>query len=207
MDKQILEGILKQIQPLVKANEPHYFSWFDYKVLALIIPFISALIVVYIAHRLSRRPKKTNLVIKGASAYQQDTCYMGRLIIKNESNVRAVNVEAYVESVINNGNKINNYLPIPLRWTHSDLNKSKSMVLRDVSGNQSVFLDIYYYGPYPHPNESIKLVIFSTLYEIKYCDIKPGITDLYINLYQESGQVVPAKVTISWEEGKLPEFV
>jgi hypothetical protein len=207
MDKQILEEILKRIQLLEKFCGPHSFLGIDYRVwpaIAVIISLVIALFVPWYAERLRRRPRKNNLAKIGTSTnIQEDELYVGRLIIRNQSNVRAVNVEAYVESIVDNGIKRDNYLPVPLYWTHSQLYKSP--ILRDIFGNQTVYLDIFNYKAISD-GDIYKLT--SPIGHVRdYCDLKLGETELHIRLYQESGQVVREKVTISWEKGKLPKFI
>ena len=216
MDNQILEGILKQLQLIVKANESHYFIWLDYRVWALIIPFISALIVVYIAYRLKRRPKESKLVIIKASVDKQTDSFIGRLTISNEFHERAVNVEAYVKPIVYDNNKLIDYLPIPLRWTHGKVYNSE--IRRDIFGKQTVYLDVFHYQEEPGKDQPVKVglnkedpyhfKLHSPITTLEYCTLKAGTTKLHIKLYQESGQEVEKKVGISWKKkGTPPELI
>ncbi|MGB8991979.1 MAG: hypothetical protein WCD80_07995 [Desulfobaccales bacterium] len=223
MDKQIIEEILKRIQLLEKVIEPYYVLGIDYKIWALIIPLIAVMFslviavgVPFLVEHLRRKPRKSNLVIMNKSVNPQGDSFVGRLIITNDSEERAVNVEAYIESIVYNDKPIKDYLPIPLRWTHGHVYNSE--IRRDIFGKQTVYLDIFHYQE--ERGENIPVIeglnkedlywfkLQSPITTLEYCNLKSGKTKLHIKLYQESGQVREKDVEITWEKkGDPPKLI
>lgn len=74
----------------------------------------------------------------GSQVHVDSTHY--RFLIKNEGNATAKDVEVYIEEIANDGVKRDNFLPVPLRWTHYQT-KGGGQVVRNILPKQSVYLD------------------------------------------------------------------
>ena len=207
MDDQLsLKLIQHLINILINISEPKYFlGIIDYRVLpvfAVLASLFIALFVPWFSERLRRKPDKSNLMIMKAIITPHDAAYMGRLEIKNESDKRANNVEAYVDKIIEDGKEKEDFTPIPLNWTYGKLDEIK--IRRDILGNQTVYLDIFHYQPL---NNDIKFHLSTDIRVAAYRDLKQGKTDIKIKLYQESGQVVKITIIVNWEKGSIPEII
>lgn len=115
-------------------------------IVALFIPFVVILI--------NNLPKKSNLKVIGTSVINQDTAEneieensrrilnVGRLIIKNKGKFKAAAVEVSIEKIIFEEKEREDFVPVPLTWTHGHLNKDGS-IHRGIYKNQTVYLDIF----------------------------------------------------------------
>jgi len=178
-----------------------------------------ALATPWIINWLTNRPKKSKLVFVQTNVIDQSPdpnifdfldgtpLNIGRLVIRNDGRYIAENVEAYIDRIKYNGEFRANYIPMPLRWTHGELNKEGS-TMRNIYPHQTVYLDIFdhvvdesYVG-----NTS---VIFSVLSGRNVDDLSKmniGRSELYIKLYQASGQVDEICILAEAVTGEPPQI-
>lgn len=136
---------------------------------------------------------KTNLVFKDKIIINQVGPIFGRLVIINESKATARSVEAYLEMLeveISPGlfKQIENFIPLPLGWTHGHLDPRNGPSIKDIKPNQSVMLDLFSTEKGP----CIVLTFVLLRYELKEsCKSK-----LIIILYQENGQIVKKEIIV-----------
>jgi hypothetical protein len=173
-----------------------------YQVIVQLCAVLTALIIAlfspYIIERWKRKFKKSNIDVIDILEIHQNSKYNGRLIIKNNSKARALNVEAYVEYISDNGKLREGFLPVPLNWTHGHL--TNSLNSRYINGYQTVHLDIYCFD-----SVNKKVLLQTPINIAQFNEIKNGKTELRIKLYQESGDVVPRKVIVTWDGQGLPQ--
>lgn len=201
--KDALTKIVHALSPLQRLNEAPQKLWgiIDYRGLPAYIAIFSliiALTATWLADRLRRKANRSNLRIRGVYSITQLGIGVSRLIITNESNHKAMLVEADVESILDGDTDRTNFLPVPLNWTHGQL--TGTLVRRDIYGHQTVHLDVI-----EHNGPSL---VLSTLIRAQglepFFELYAGKTELGLILYQESGQTLSCKVTVSWNGTDAP---
>jgi hypothetical protein len=180
---------------------------------------VVALITPWIINSLNNKPKKSKLVVVGSSVINQDTAEgeieenikhllnVGRIAIKNIGEHKAVAAEAYLEKVFLDDAERKNFIPMPLVWTHGQLNKS-GPAIRDIYPNQTVYLDIYYqiYDD-GYVNNNIVDFSLATAFDNKNLSfLGIGRSKILISIYQESGQVVPINIECIYDGKKAPSI-
>ena len=90
-----------------------------------LIPSIVALIIALYGKRMERWRNSPNLKIKGIipnvqALHNSNTNHnVWRLLVENDKGKdTAREVEIHVIEIERNGNKVVNFLPVPLQWTH-----------------------------------------------------------------------------------------
>ena len=193
-------------------NKPFYLSQEFLTALAVII----ALFTPWIVNWLNNRPKKSKLVFKDTSVVSQDNnpdseeelvrlLKVGRLIIKNEGEFIAKSVEAYIDRIKFDDELRDDFFPIPLFWTHGQLNKT-GPTIRDVYPNQTVYLDLfnYLYDPEYVGNSSVVFAVAAGQGVDNLWRMNLGESELFIKFYQESGQVEEVCVKAVWDGKNVP---
>lgn len=193
------------------SMDPFYLTQGFWTFIAVVV----ALATPWIVKWLNERPKKSSLVFKNTSIIRQlsNNCgsarnllNVGRIILTNEGKYKAKLVEVYIEEIISNNKKRENFFPIPLKWTHGELNQ-KGITVRDIYKNQTVYLDIFNYvynGIYN--NCSIELAVATGLEYDDFSKIYKGESRILIKLYQESGQVNEVWLKLSWDGDSVPQL-
>jgi len=166
----------------------------------VVVSLFVALVATWVADWLRRKPTKTNIKFIKAKTFPQveESLVMGRLVGKNYSNKKAVSVEAYIEAIEDNGVPRKDFLPVPLHWTHYQLNEE--LILKNICGNQYFYLDIFNFHTV---FKYLKLCTPITGIG-NYTNLKEGLTELTVRIYQASGQEFSKKIIIEWEKEKLP---
>jgi hypothetical protein len=164
-------------------------------------------VIIYALYRdnISHHWKKPKIkFIKVIKNFQGNICIY-RLVIKNDSNYIAKNVEIDIEEVIDDdGNKRDNFLPAPHNWTHID------KPLRDIFPHQIAYLDILTINEVP--NQFIALYTRILWFIPNMTIIKPGTTILKFKYYTENGQTGNINLQVKWkgketfDENDLPEI-
>lgn len=167
----------------------------------------------------TNQPKKSKINVKGVSIVNQDPASdeaekqtrrllnVGRIILKNEGKYIASSVEAYIEKIIFMGQEREDFFPVPLFWTHGQLNKN-GPTIRDIYPNQVVYLDLFnhiYDDEYINDN----VVVFAVAAGLgvdQLSKMNLGTSELTIKLYQESGQVVTLLVEAKWDQKGAPSL-
>lgn len=120
-----------------------------------------------------------------------------RLAIKNTGNDSAKVVQVDIVEIIDDKNKKReNFLSIPLRWTHIDKE------YRDILPGQTVYLDVFEQisqGDLPHLSHYLRL---GSRYaqEIKdFSFLKPGISKIKLKLFQQNGKSQEIIINAKWD--------
>lgn len=171
-----------------------------------LLAIIAALVVPFLQYCLLNRIKKSKLTIEKSYICNQDNdenaYYMGRLIIKNGGKFIAKSVEPYIENIEASKEK-QFFFPIPLKWTHSELNE-KNPSVRDIYPNQSVYLDLFYYIK---PYKEAKFIITAGKGLAELEDVAVGVNKVNIIFYQKNGQVDKFSLEVVWSDrNNVPEI-
>lgn len=201
-----LERIAAQLE------KPFYFSQEFWTALAVII----ALFTPWVVNWLNNRPKESKLVFKNTSVVSQDNnpdskeesvrlLKVGRLVIKNEGKFTAKSVEAYIDRVKSDDELRDDFFPIPLLWTHGQLNKA-GPTIRDIYPNQIVYLDLfnYLYDPEYVGNSSVVFAVAAGQGVDNLWRMNLGESELFVKFYQESGQVEEVCIKSVWNGKDAP---
>lgn len=174
---------------------------------------VAVLSPVYIDY-LNRRPKKSNLLLHDVMVRNQDndpTVYepkvldIGRLVITNMGKFSAKSVQAYIERISDDGERREDFIPMPLTWTHGHLNPTGA-ITRDIYPNQTVYLDVFLNVldiEVVH-DRSVLLSVGTGREVDSFSKVALGQSELKIRLYQESGQVSEANIKIGWDGVNVP---
>jgi len=216
----MIEDLLKEISESLKiiiqqGSKPFYFTQEFWTASATIV----ALFVAFFTIWWSNKPKKSNLKVEGVSIVNQDPAQeedeknlsrllnVGRIVIKNLGKYKAQSVEAYIEKINFQGKEREDYFPIPLFWTHGQLNKYGPTV-RDIYPNQTVYLDIYnhIYTDEYDGNSIVKFAVAAgdNLENLSRANL--GESEVIIKMYQESGQVDHIHLNIYWDGKSAPKL-
>lgn len=166
-----------------------------------------------------RRPEKSNLVIEGAVVTNQGDAAsieeptimalldVGRIIIRNGGRFKAKAVEAYIETIVDSGEIREDFFPMPLLWTHGQLNKDGPTV-RDIYPNQTVYLDIFNHmlNREMVGDRSVSLTVAAGNDVPAFSRGALGESVLLVKLYQESGQVTTARIKVVWNGREVPKM-
>lgn len=193
-------------------NKPFYLSQEFWTALAVIV----ALFTPWIVNWLNGRPRKSKLVFKNTSVVNQDLnpdtdedlvrlLNVGRLIIKNEGKYIAKSAEVYVDRIKWDNEFRDDFFPMPLFWTHGQLNKNGPTV-RDIYPNQTVYLDIfnYLYDSNYTANSSVVFAVATGQGVDNLWRMNLGESELFIKFYQESGQVDEVCIKANWDGRNIP---
>ena len=156
-------------------------------------------------------------MIEGVSVVNQDNAEtadekhmrhllnVGRIIIHNAGSHKASSVEAYIEKIIFDGKLREDFFPMPLVWAHGQLNRLGPTV-RDIYPNQTVYLDIinHVYDEYYVHEDSVDFAVAAGHGIDNLSRMNLGESELFIKLYQESGQVDEIRLKAKWKGGVVP---
>ena len=166
-----------------------------------------------------RRPQKSKIVVEGAIVTNQGDAEaigdsepmalldVGRVIIKNSGKFKAKAVEAYIEKITDSGEIRTDFFPMPLIWTHGQLNKD-GLTVRDIYPNQTVYLDIFNHmlDREMVGDRSVLLAVAAGNDVPAFSRGALGESVLLLKLYQESGQVTEVPLRIAWNGIEVPKM-
>ncbi len=133
-----------------------------------------------------RKPKLKFVKIIKSSQKSECVC---RLVIKNDSNHLAKNVEFDIERIIHNKKRRENFIPAPLSWTHNNKNP-----FRDIYPKQTTYLDVITIKENKNP-----MVYAPNIWDIpNLVEIKEGSTTLELKYYTENGKTDSLKLEVNW---------
>lgn len=227
--EQYLKSITNSLRILAdQINKPYLFSQEFWTVAATIVAFVAVIVALFtpfLMSWLSNRPKKSKLVVKdtrvinqeaseeyqeASEEYQKHThplLNVGIVIIKNTGQYKASSVEAYVEEIFDEGKKRSDFIPMPLVWTHGQLNKN-GPTIRDIYPNQEVSLDFFnhkYDDGYVGDN-IVSFAVATGHFVDNLSRMALGESKISIVLYQESGQVDTIRLKVIWDGVKVPKL-
>ncbi|MDR3571375.1 MAG: hypothetical protein P4L81_04220 [Candidatus Pacebacteria bacterium] len=166
-----------------------------------------------------RRPEKSDLVVQGVTvtphrdpsevddSESMAILHVGRVIIENKGAFTARSVEAYIESIIDSGDRREDFFPMPLLWTHGQLNKDGAAV-RDIYPHQTVYLDIFnnMLDREMLADRSLRLAVAAGNDVAALSRGALGESVLVVKLYQESGQVTEIRLKTAWDGRDVPKL-
>lgn len=144
----------------------------------------------YISPILGFKPK---LEISSLKKFSQSP-NVWRLLIKNTGKNTALDVQVDIVEVKDDGEVRENFLPVPLRWTHKDCEN------RDILPGQAVYLDIF-----EHFNRfEDSRAIFATRFGRgigDFTEIKSGVSRIKIAFFERGGISFTKHIDVSWDGG------
>ena len=166
----------------------------------LIGTFIASATALFIAggggRWLINKAYKPNLKVTGNIQRYMQALQMWRIAITNEGNDTAKNVQAMVTRFIEGGQDRENFVPMPLAWTHQE------EVSIDIHPEQTVYLDIIEH----HTNTSDKKANLASprghgVPDFRDLKESEQITTLEITFYGNRGRLFKTYIDISWSLG------
>lgn len=195
----IIKEIADNLLPLQNLNNPSYS---DPNFLGAMLASLVALLIAIYSEQFRNLARRTNLSVKNVRINEQgngNSVYY-RLEIINEGNYPAKNVEVYVDSIQENSQTRENFLPVPLRWTHARAYMSAG-VYRDIHPNQSVLLD---FCEFVKDRNLLHLSLAAGGENPEFAILHGGDMQVDIKIYQESGKTIKITLPISWDSGQNP---
>jgi len=108
---------------------------------------------------------------------------------ENTGKDTAKKVQVDVTNIFEDGKTRNNFLPMPLRWTHIDRE------IRDILPGQTVYLDVFDHHTSKH---SVNLATRFGGGVKDFRELNKGQTKLELTFYEQSGRSFITNVEISW---------
>jgi hypothetical protein len=141
------------------------------------------------------KPKITMLDITRFN--HNHTLDVWRLPFTNTGNDTAKDVQVEIVEVIDDRNKKrNNFLPIPLLWTHLDKET------RDILPRQTAYLDVFEHINQEKLSNITHYLRFGSRFaqEIKdFCFLEPGTSQIKLKLFQKEGKSYAIVVNAEWD--------
>lgn len=141
---------------------------------------------------------------------EQAGLFVTRLLVKNEGSVRAREVEAVAEQILDAGHLRENFIPMPLRWTHGQIRPGVPS-MRDIHVKQECLLDVAQVGRaklynIPKAGDRYDLKLIPTLklcseagaHEETLSRLPLGRSRLVIAIYDASGGRAQVKLDVDW---------
>lgn len=167
-----------------------------------LIASFTALFIAVFGRVLARWGKsllyKPKLKIVGFKKFSQTpTLSVWRLAVKNSGNIVAKKVQAEVVGILDGGKKRQNFLAVPLRWTHLDRE------LRSILPGQTVYLDLFDQISWdPSSSKSgIQTIRLATRFGANVHDftrLKEGESKVKALLFYKAGRILRFEVTANW---------
>lgn len=181
------------------------------EVIAVVVSSLVALAIALFGEHFRRLTMRGKLKVVGTKVYDQSTetyppfppevnkLHLGRIAIKNEGYFKALSVEAYVEAIKYTDNDRENFLAVPLSWTHGQLLRG-GIITRDIHPKQIVYLDIFnYFFDNDYVGNHVCRLATPVAQNV---DILTGIgigkSELVIKVYQERGKHLTVNLIVEW---------
>lgn len=199
-------------------RELHNFSNNPLQLITVMVAFLVGIFSPWASEWFRRRPRKSGLtavcpdIKKQYNDDDEDTgairklLHVGRIVIENQGKYTANSVEAYLDTVEDADGKRENFLPVPLVWTHGQLNGGGSPTIRNIYPGQKVYLDVFN-NIYDDEVVGERIVAFAILAGnniTEFSRLALLESKLAIKLYQESGQVNQITLKIDWNGVDVP---
>jgi uncharacterized protein (DUF58 family) len=136
---------------------------------------------------------------------------VGRLLVQNEGSVRAREVEAVVERIFDGDKLRENFIGMPLRWTHGQV-RAGVPSMRDIHVKQKCLLDIIQVEPVVSFRVGANGYIRTSSSRLRLCSEAGGVDEslselligksrLVIAIYDASGGVAEIQLEVNWKGG------
>jgi hypothetical protein len=177
-----------------------YLNWYKspeaWTAVGTIFLGLSAVVVALLSewfkslHKPKLIPASTNII------EQQTYLKLIRLTVKNSSYICANSVEANITKKRDPDGLLPKYIPLPLFWTHSQLQKNP--LYRDIYPQQECNLDIANLIIPADAPPLLQLALSAGREISKWSIIKPGITYIVLELNEKRGAFLKADIEINW---------
>lgn len=195
---ELVKGIIESLEPLENLSRPFYK---DANFLGAIVASLTALGIALFSEPFKKLWRKTELVVnKDVLMNKQGNggLILYRLSISNEGNYIAQDVEVYVDKVSGK----NNFLPVPLTWTHARAYMTPG-VYRNIHPKQKVLLD---FCEFTKERNLLKFRLAAGDEVPDFCILDGNNKEINLKIYQASGKTISVKLKLDWKEGKDPSF-
>lgn len=187
----LLNQGVKNLEPLKSLNTPSYFKldfWFS------TVPSIVALLIAggigrFIKPYLGIKPELEVVELK---RFRQ-AHYVWRLAIVNKGRETAKNVQVDVIRICDEKGFRENFLPMPLPWTHTDKES------RDIQPKQTVYLDVFYHKQNNQDDVHLATRFGGGIPDFRL--LQKGKSKIILAFYEESGKTFNKEIEISWSSG------
>lgn len=203
-----LNRIAEQLSPLKNLNDP---LWIQPEFLGAALASSAALLIALFGEPIRRWWIRTTLKINKVTSHTQGGggLVVYRLLIINEGNHKAQDVEVTVEKLFEDGNERKNFLPVPLGWTHADA-YLKSPVIRDIHPKQQVYLDLCEFVYPQREGQRLSDAVLRLRAEAgqeipDFTRLKRGKTRLFLRAFQADGKPLVVVVNIEWDGDNEPK--
>ena len=182
----LLEQLVKNLEPLNVLRKSFLFSSEFWTMISSLVALFSSGIALFVAGGGGRYVKgmlknTPNLEIIGFRPYKQATDYW-RLAIKNVGKETAKKVQVDVTNIFENQQDRENFLAVPLRWTH--LRCEDNCVSRDILSQQTVYIDVLEHKP---REDRVEIITPGSGGVDDYKVLTQGRSKLKLTFYEESG--------------------
>lgn len=204
-----LNRIADQLDSLKSLNDP---TWIQPEFVGAALASSAALLIALFGEPIRRWWIKTTLKVIRITSHIQGGggLIVYRLLISNEGNHKAQDVEVTVEKLFEDNNERKNFLPVPLGWTHAGA-YLKSPVVRDIHLKQPVYLDLCEFIYPQRDGQGVTDAVLRLRAEAgqeipDFNRLKKGKTRLMLKAYQADGKPLPVNVNIEWDGNNKPKI-
>lgn len=188
----LLKQLTENLEPLKGLNTP---SFLKIEFWSSLIPSLIALLIAggigkFIKPHLGIKPK---LEILGLQRFLQGH-QVWRIAVINNGLEIAKNVQVDVVKIYDGNVLRENFLPMPLPWTHRDTHPDKEN--RNILPKQTVYLDVFYHKA-NDPNDVHIATRFGGDID-NFRKLKNGKSKLVLTFFEQSGGSFNKEIEISW---------
>jgi hypothetical protein len=202
----IILAVLLYVLSFAPPNLGSDGIWLALTAFGTIAAVVTALLISIRQQTWRERHEMSDIVTVDARTYYQDKPSLDdpprqivlRLDLINRGFL-ASSVQAIVRSITVNSRVRENFLPVPLFWTHGTIYHPSSVV-RDIQRNQTAHLDLCS-GSTLYDDLRISTPITGNA---DFDQLETGVNSLEIEFNQRSGQTFFIVVDVTWEQGNEP---
>jgi hypothetical protein len=194
----LINEIAINLEPLKNLSIPFYT---DPNFIGAFLASIIALVIALFSEPFKKIWRRTKLDVSNDIVINKqgngDSIHY-RLLISNIGNYIAEDVEAYIVKVSNK----DNFLPVPLTWTHARAYMTAG-VYRNIHPHQPVLLD---FCEFIKSRNLLKFRLAAGEEVADFCSLDGTNRDIILEIYQKSGEKTSVRLDLDWKEDKSPSF-
>lgn len=194
----MINEIVRSLEPLKNLNNPIYT---DPNFIGASLASMIALAIALFSEPFKRIWRRTKLDVSNDIVINKqgngDSIHY-RLLVSNIGNYVAEDVEAYVVKVYGK----DNFLPVPLTWTHARAYMTAG-VYRNIHPRQPVLLD---FCEFIKSRNLLKFRLAAGEEVADFCILSGSNKNIFLEIYQKSGEKTPVRIDLDWQEGNNPSF-
>ena len=194
----LINEIARNLKPLENLNNPFYT---DPNFIGASLASVIALVIALFSEPFKKIWRRTKLdVSKDIVMNKQgngDSIHY-RLLVSNIGNYVAEDVEAYIIKVSNK----DNFLPVPLAWTHARAYMTAG-VYRNIQPHQPVLLD---FCEFTKSRNLLKFRLAAGEEVADFCILDGTNRNIILEIYQKSGEKTSVRLKLDWKAGNNPSF-